>query len=70
MTLLIYGGFEPLYRDDEQIFAYTRKQDQEKLLTVCNFSDQNSRSRRCRKNLKTQSVLITNLGRKVFEAKI
>ena len=31
--IIVYGEFEPLYREDEQIFAYTRKQDQEKLLT-------------------------------------
>ena len=29
--IIVYGEFEPLYREDEQIFAYTRKQDQEKL---------------------------------------
>ena len=40
--IIVYGEFEPLYREDEQIFAYTRKQDQEKLLTVCNFSDKNA----------------------------
>ena len=40
--IIVYGEFEPLYREDEQIFAYTRKLDQEKLLTVCNFSDKNA----------------------------
>ena len=66
--IIVYGGFEPLYRDDEQIFAYTRKQDQEKLLTVCNFSDQNAEVE-VPEEFKDAECLITNLGRKVFEAK-
>ena len=66
--IIVYGGFEPLYRDDEQIFAYTRKQDQEKLLTVCNFSDQNVEVE-VPEEFKDAECLITNLGRKVFEAK-
>ena len=66
--IIVYGGFEPLYRDDEQIFAYTRKQDQEKLLTVCNFSDQNAEVE-VPEEFKDAEFLITNLGRKVFEAK-
>ena len=52
--IIVYGEFEPLYREDEQIFAYTRKGDQEKLLTVC----------------KGAECLITNLGRKEFDGKI
>ena len=66
--IIVYGGFEPLYRDDEQIFAYTRKQNQEKLLTVCNFSDQNAEVE-VPEEFKDAECLITNLGRKVFEAK-
>ena len=66
--IIVYGGFESLYRDDEQIFAYTRKQDQEKLLTVCNFSDQNAEVE-VPEEFKDAECLITNLGRKVFEAK-
>ena len=61
--------FEPLYRDDEQIFAYTRKQDQEKLLTVCNFSDKNAEVE-VPEEFKGAECLITNLGRKEFEGKI
>ena len=67
--IIVYGEFEPLYREDEQIFAYTRKQDQEKLLTVCNFSDKNTEVE-VPEEFKGAECLITNLGRKEFERKI
>ena len=67
--IIVYGEFEPLYREDEQIFAYTRKQDQEKLLTVCNFSDKNA-AVEVPEEFKGAECLITNLGRKEFEGKI
>ena len=28
--IIVYGEFEPLYREDDQIFAYTRNLDEEK----------------------------------------
>ena len=40
MDIIVYGEFEALYRDHDQIFAYIRKLESEKLLTVCNFSAQ------------------------------
>ena len=67
--IIVYGEFEPLYREDEQIFAYTRKQDQGKLLTVCNFSDKNAEVE-VPEEFKGAECLITNLGRKEFEGKI
>ena len=67
--IIVYGEFEPLYREDEQIFAYTRKQDQEKLLTVCNFSDKNAEVE-VPEEFKGAECLITNLGRKELERKI
>ena len=67
--IIVSGEFEPLYREDEQIFAYTRKQDQEKLLTVCNFSDKNAEVE-VPEEFKGAECLITNLGRKEFERKI
>ena len=67
--IIVYGEFEPLYREDEQIFAYTRKQDQEKLLTVCNSSDKNAEVE-VPEEFKGAECLITNLGRKEFERKI
>ena len=67
--IIVYGEFEPLYRDDEQIFAYTRKLDQEKLLTDCNFSERNAEME-IPEEFKGAECLITNLDRTVFEGKI
>ena len=67
--IIVYGEFEPLYRDDEQIFAYIRRQEQEKLLTVCNFSDKNAEME-IPEEFKGAECLITNLDRTVFEGKI
>ena len=67
--IIVYGGFEPLYRDDEQILAYIRRQDQEKLLTVCNFSDKNAEME-IPEEFKGAECLITNLDRTVFEGRI
>lgn len=38
--LIVYGKYEALLPEDENLFVYTRTLDGEKLLTVCNFSDQ------------------------------
>ena len=67
--IIVYGEFEPIYRDDEQIFAYIRKQNQEKLLTVCNFSDRNAEMD-TPQEFENAECLITNLDRTVFEGKI
>ena len=39
-ALIVYGKYEMLLEDDENLFVYTRELDDEKLLTVCNFTDQ------------------------------
>ena len=67
--IIVYGEFEPIYRDDEQIFAYIRRQKQEKLLTVCNFSEKNAEME-IPEEFKGAECLITNLDRTVFEGKI
>ena len=67
--IIVYGEFEPLYRDDEQIFAYIRRQEQEKLLTVCNFSEKNAEME-IPEEFKGAECLITNLDRTVFEGRI
>ena len=64
--IIVYGDFEALYRDDDKIFAYTRKLDQTKLLTVCNFSDQNAEMD-IPEEFAGAQCLITNLGRTVFD---
>jgi oligo-1,6-glucosidase len=36
--IIVYGKYDLLLEDDEQIFAFTRTLDDEKLLVICNFS--------------------------------
>lgn len=38
--IIVYGKYELLVPDDPSVFAYTRTLGAEKLLTVCNFTDQ------------------------------
>ena len=38
--IMVYGKYEPLMEDSEELFVYTRTLDEKKLLTVCNFTDQ------------------------------
>ena len=37
--VIVYGKYELLFEKDENLYAYTRELDEEKLLTVCNFTD-------------------------------
>jgi oligo-1,6-glucosidase len=67
--IIVYGEFEPLCREDDQIFAYTRKLDEERLLTVCNFSEQSAEFE-VPAEFEGSRCLITNLDRKVFKGKI
>lgn len=38
--IFVYGSYQLLLEDDEEIYAYTRELDDEKLLIILNFSDQ------------------------------
>ncbi|WHY56448.1 glycoside hydrolase family 13 protein [Peribacillus simplex] len=38
--VVVYGSFELLCPDDERIFAYTRSFEEEKLLVLCNFKEE------------------------------
>ncbi len=38
--IMVYGKYEPLFEDSEDWFVYTRTLDNEKLLVVCSFTDQ------------------------------
>ena len=67
--IIVYGEFEPLCREDDQIFAYMRKLDEERLLTVCNFSEQSAEFE-VPVEFEGSRCLITNLDRKVFKGKI
>jgi len=70
MDIIVYGEFEALYRDHDQIFAYIRKLGSEKLLTVCNFSAQEAEMELPETFTEGAQCLITNMGRKVFDRKI
>lgn len=37
--IMVYGKYEPLLMDSEELFVYTRTFEQEKLLVVCSFCD-------------------------------
>ncbi len=37
--VMVYGKYEPLLEESEDLFVYTRTLDDEKLLVVCNFTD-------------------------------
>jgi oligo-1,6-glucosidase len=37
--IMVYGVYELLLADDENLYVYTRKLGNEKLLVLCNFSD-------------------------------
>ncbi len=39
MDVIVYGKYEELCPEDENLYVYTRKYGDEKLLIVCNFSD-------------------------------
>ena len=67
--IIVYGEFEPLCREDDQIFAYMRKLDEERLLTVCNFSEQSAEFE-VPAEFEGSRCLITNLDRKVFAGKV
>ena len=68
--IIVYGEFEPLCREDDQIFAYMRKLDEERLLTVCNFSEHVAEMEIPEEFQKNAECLITNLGRKDFGKKV
>ena len=37
--IIVYGRYELLMEDDEDLYVYTREMDEEKLLVVCSFCD-------------------------------
>lgn len=39
--IIVYGHYELLLPEDEQIFMFTRSLEDKKLLTICNYSDRN-----------------------------
>lgn len=40
--IVVYGTYDLILEDDPQIYAYTRTLDKEKLLVICNFTENNA----------------------------
>ena len=63
--IIVYGNYELLLPEDENIFAYTRTLDNQKLLVVCNFSK--SEQRFDFSGYENAKVLISNYNRDARE---
>ena len=63
--IIVYGNYELLLPEDENIFAYTRTLDNQKLLGVCNFSK--SEQRFDFSGYENAKVLISNYNRDARE---
>ena len=63
--IIVYGNYELLLPEDENIFAYKRTLDNQKLLVVCNFSK--SEQRFDFSGYENAKVLISNYNRDVRE---
>ena len=63
--IIVYGNYELLLLEDENIFAYTRTLDNQKLLVVCNFSK--SEQKFDFSGYENAKVLISNYDRDVRE---
>lgn len=63
--IIVYGNYELLLPDDENIFAYVRSLDGKKLLTVCNFSK--SEQKFDFQGYEDAEVLISNYNRDAGE---
>lgn len=63
--IIVYGNYELLLPEDENIFAYTRTLDNQKLLVVCNFSK--SEQKFDFSGYENAKVLISNYNRDAGE---
>ena len=63
--IIVYGNYELLLPEDENIFAYTRTLDNKKLLVVCNFSK--SEQKFDFQGYENAKVLISNYNRDAGE---
>ncbi len=67
--IIVYGSYELLLKDSEQIFAYTRTLGQEQLLVVCSFTD-TVVSFQIPESFKNAVCLIANMERSYQETDI
>lgn len=69
--IIVYGKYELLLPDSEEIYAYTRTLEDEKLLVVCNFTENKVAYDVPEKFSRAQgNVLITNYARTQLEPNI
>ena len=57
--IIVYGSYELLLPEDEEVYAYVRRLDGQELLTVCNFTDKEVTAKVPEK-FKDGAVLISN----------
>ncbi len=65
--VIVYGEYELLLKDSEELFVYTRYLDGQKLLVVCNFSDQEV-SFEMPEEFTNGKCLISNVDRENYQA--
>lgn len=60
-TIIVYGTYDLILDEDENIYAYTRTQGDETFRVVCNFSSK-TQDFKCRKNINYESseLIIAN----------
>jgi len=58
--VLVDGSFDLVMEDDPQIFAYTRSQNEEQLLVICNLSDQDALYHNPELPLRHEHLLLAN----------
>ncbi|MDE5716848.1 MAG: alpha-glucosidase [Lachnospiraceae bacterium] len=59
--IMVYGKYEAMLEDSEELFVYTRTLEQEKLLVVCSFCDHET-TFTIPKEFREASCLISNTG--------
>ena len=67
--LIVYGSYDLLLPDDKDIFAYTRTLGEEKLLVLCNFSE-NTREVEIPEEFTAGHILISNYEDAGVNAKV
>lgn len=64
--LIVYGRFEMLFPDSDSVFAYTRTLDKERLLVLCNFTEEEQHIEIPKEfQGNNNKILISNYGREI-----
>ena len=65
--IIVYGKYELLLPEDENLYVYTRTLEEEKLLVVCSFTDQETAFSISEEFVGAECI-ISNTGREKYEA--